>query len=73
MAKYRIDFFLKNTDPQYVPLYNGRRILKVQKMFFCGLLKNYLKDQNVLKLSGCLKEVFLVNRTMDLYEKGRKI
>lgn len=28
MAKYRIDFFLKDTDPQYVTLYNGRRIEK---------------------------------------------
>ena len=41
-----------------------KKILIVQKMLFCGLLKNYLKDQNVLKLSGCLKEVFLANRTM---------
>lgn len=28
MAKYRIDFFLKDTDPEYAPLYNGRRIEK---------------------------------------------
>lgn len=28
MAKYRIDFFLKDTEPDYSPLYNGRRIEK---------------------------------------------
>ncbi len=28
MAKYRIDYFLKDTDPEYAPLYNGRRIEK---------------------------------------------
>ena len=28
MAKYRIDFFLKDTDPEYAPLYSGRRIEK---------------------------------------------
>lgn len=28
MAKYRIDFFLNDTDPEYAPLYSGRRIEK---------------------------------------------
>lgn len=28
MTKYRIDFFLKETDPEYTLLYSGRRIEK---------------------------------------------
>ena len=28
MTKYRIDFFLKDTDLKYAPLYNERRIEK---------------------------------------------